>query len=320
MNAPSADGKESFEAPVALLGGVVMVSVFALVIYLAFSAYCKGESNDGNSSFSLFKDNNARKHGFIADTYQKFKLIKKINVSHNTRIFRFALQDDDTIMGLPCGRHLSFRFFENDPDTHELDEIRRNYTPITSNRDVGHFDVMIKVYKDGKMSSYLDALKPNDDFIEACGPCGEIEYTSPGKVAIKERRYTVTKIGLIAGGTGITPMLQLMEQIIFNKDPIQVSLIFGNVSIDDILLHKELEAIRKKHDNIHIRLVIDKAPTDGREWDEDVGYVTEDLMKTRLFPPAEDVVTFLCGPPGLRRACTQGLLKLGHDEDRVITF
>eukprot|EP01084_Bolivina_argentea_P193683 332268_1 len=249
--------------------------------------------------------------GLQPNKYQKYKLIKKVNVSHNTRKFRFALQDSTTILGLPCGRHISFRFFETDPDTNERDEIRRPYTPVTSDRDRGHFDVVIKVYSDGKMSSYLDRLRPNRDYIEASGPIGDIEYTSPGLVAVKARRYTVTKIGMICGGTGITPMLQLIKHIIAKNDPIQVSMVFGNVSIDDILLKTELEEIRQKHENIHIRFIIDKAPTDGREWNEDVGYVTNDIIKHRIFPAAEDVVVFLCGPPMLRRTCHSNLMKLG---------
>ena len=39
----------------------------------------------------------------------------------------------------------------------------------------------------------------------------------------------VKKVGMIAGGTGITPMLQLIRQILKNKeDKTEVSLLFAN--------------------------------------------------------------------------------------------
>eukprot|EP00483_Globobulimina_turgida_P000709 UN00709 len=121
-----------------------------------------------------------------------------------------------------------------------MDEIRRPYTPITSNREKGFFEVMIKIYSNGKMSSHLDTLRVNKDYIEARGPMGNITYKS-GIFHVKQKKvlntYKVKKIGMICGGTGITPMLQLIEEIIADKnDNTQVSMIFGNVSIDDILL------------------------------------------------------------------------------------
>merc|ERR1712087_308469 len=140
------------------------------------------------------------------------------------------------------------------------------------------------------------------------GPLGDIHYKRPGSFMIKQGKernnYKVKQIGMVCGGTGITPMLQLIDEIVSNsRDKTQVSTIFGNVSIDDILLKPELEAIRKKHDNIHIRFIIDKAPTDGREWNEEVGYVTTDVIKERIFPPAEDVIVLLCGPPIMVKIC-----------------
>eukprot|EP01084_Bolivina_argentea_P088576 159921_1 len=280
-----------------IIGSTIIVTVCALSVYAFYAHYFREKE---------------KRPSFLPRKYQKYKMIKKIHVSHNTRKYRFALRNTTDELGLPCGRYISFRFFETNPQTNEKEEIRRPYTPITSNKERGHFDVMIKVYSDGKMSSYLDTLRPNRDYIEARGPLGDIEYISPGLVIHKKKeRHTATKVGMICGGTGITPMLQLMTEIIGNHDPVQVSLIFGNVSIDDILLKPELEAIRQKHDNIHIRFIIDKAPTDGREWNEDVGYVTSDIIKSRIFPPAKDVVVFLCGPPVMTKICKANLLKLG---------
>lgn len=232
-----------------IIGTSIIVTVCVLGVYAIYANYLKPADD--------------KKKGLQERKYQKYKLIKKINVSHNTRKFRFALQTPSTELGLPCGKNISFRMFEKNSETQEMDEIRRPYTPITSNREKGYFDMMIKIYPDGKMTSYLDKLVPNKDYIEARGPMGNIHYKRPGLFAIKQKKetnqYKVKKIGMICGGTGITPMLQIIEEICVNsKDKTQVSMIFGNVSIDDILLKPELEQIRQKYDNIHIRFIIDK--------------------------------------------------------------
>jgi cytochrome-b5 reductase len=51
-------------------------------------------------------------------------------------------------------------------------------------------------------------------------------------------------IGMIAGGTGITPMLQIVNAVLKNpNDVTRVSLIFANVAESDILCRKELDKL-----------------------------------------------------------------------------
>lgn len=229
-----------------IIGTTIIATVCVLGLYAVYANYFA--NSDKNKKVGLEKTK-----------YQKYKLIKKINVSHNTRKFRFSLQTPSTKLGLPVGKNISFRYFEEN-----MDEIRRPYTPITSNREKGYFDMMIKIYENGKMTQYLDKLIVNKDFIEARGPMGNIHYIKPGVFNIKQKKelntYNVKKIGMICGGTGITPMLQIINEIIYkpNNDKTQISMIFGNVSIDDILLKPQLEEIRENNENVHIRFIIDK--------------------------------------------------------------
>ena len=55
----------------------------------------------------------------------------------------------------------------------------RPYTPITSDDDIGYMDLMIKVYSQGKMSSYMDSLKIGDQILVR-GPSGKIQYMGQG--------------------------------------------------------------------------------------------------------------------------------------------
>jgi cytochrome-b5 reductase len=53
---------------------------------------------------------------------------------------------------------------------------------------------------------------------------------------------------MLAGGTGITPCYQVAAAVL--KDPADtttVSLIFGNISADDILIKEELDALAAQH-------------------------------------------------------------------------
>lgn len=66
----------------------------------------------------------------------------------------------------------------------------------------------------GKMSQHLDAMQIGDT-IQVRGPSGLIRYQGRGTFAIKPDKksapapYRAAEIAMIAGGTGITPMLQV---------------------------------------------------------------------------------------------------------------
>jgi len=51
----------------------------------------------------------------------------------------------------------------------------------------------------------------------------------------------------------LTPMLQIAQEVVRNpEDKTEVTLVFANVSEDDILLRKELDAMAKKHKNFNV--------------------------------------------------------------------
>ena len=61
------------------------------------------------------------------------------------------------------------------------------------------------------------------------------------------------RIGMIAGGTGITPMLQIIREILENpEDKTEVSLLFANNAEEDILMRDELDRLAIMHNNFKV--------------------------------------------------------------------
>ncbi len=92
---------------------------------------------------------------------------------------------------------------------------------------------------------------------------GRVSYPSPGLFQILMRAnetndIKVSKIGFIAGGTGITPIYGVINKIFKNKeDKTKVNLMFANRSIEDILLRDELERMRnERSDTFDIHFVV----------------------------------------------------------------
>lgn len=140
-------------------------------------------------------------------------------------------------------------------------------------------------------------------------------------------------VALIAGGTGITPMYQLAKGIFSNPDDkTKVTLVFGNVSEEDILLRKELAELENTYpQRFRAFYVLDKAP---KSWKGNTGYISKELLKTVLPEPKEEnIKVFVCGPPGLMKAIsgnkvspkdqgdlTGSLADLGYSKDQVYKF
>jgi len=256
------------------------------------------------------------------------KLIKKIELSHDTRLFRFELPSSEHCLGLPIGQHIYLSARINDS------LVVRPYTPTTSDEDLGHMDLVVKIYKanvhpkfpdGGKMTQYLDNMNIGDS-IDVRGPSGLLVYNGRGVFDIKQdkksagKEVKVGQVSMIAGGTGITPMLQLVRAVFRDpEDTTCLSLLFANQTEDDILLRKELEEVQKQHpDRFNLWYTVDRP---GEGWTYSSGFVNSEMIEKALFPPSGDNLVLLCGPPPMINfACNPNLDKLGYAQSNRFSY
>ena len=173
------------------------------------------------------------------------------------------------------------------------------------------------------MSTYLHNMAP-EQRLDFKGPLPKYEWTANKH----------SHIALIAGGTGITPMYQLARAIFKNpEDKTKVTLIFGNLTEEDILLRKEWAELENTYpQRMKVFYVLDNAP-EGAGW-ASKGRVTKELLKTVLPEPKTDnIKLFVCGPPPMYKAISGGkvspkdqgelsgfLKELGYNKDQVYKF
>ncbi len=234
------------------------------------------------------------------DEFQDFPLIERIVISHNTAIYRFGLPNPNDVLGLPIGQHVSVGAVINGK------EIVRSYTPTSTDEQKGHFDLLIKVYPQGNISRFIDNLKIGET-AKIRGPKGFFNYTP----------NMVKAFGMVAGGTGITPMYQIITAIARNpKDKTKVNLIYANVNEEDILLREELDDITSKNPNIKVYYVLNNAP---KGWKGGVGFVTPDILEANLPTASDDVKVLICGPPPMVAAIKKATVDQGFQKAKPVS-
>lgn len=237
------------------------------------------------------------------ENFKKFKLVERKQLSHNVAEFKFALPTPTSVLGLPIGQHISCRGKDS-----QGEDVIKPYTPTTLDSDVGHFKLVIKMYPQGRMSHHFREMRVGD-YLAVKGPKGRFKY-QPGQVRA---------FGMLAGGSGITPMFQVARAILENPhDTTKVHLIYANVSLEDILLKEELEGLATNYpDRFKVYYVLNQPP---EVWDGGVGFVTKEMIQSHCPSPATDIQILRCGPPPMNKAMAANLEALGYTPEMQFQF
>jgi cytochrome-b5 reductase len=259
-------------------------------------------------------------------------LLKKEVLSHDTARFTLGLPHN-TVLGLPTGQHVSLKF--NDADG---SAIQRSYTPVSDDDLVGAVQLVIKIYKPdppkfpigGKLSQHLDSLKIGDTILMK-GPKGHMAYMGKGYFTYKPlgkpmQHRNCQTFCMIAGGTGITPMLQVMTNIFknTNDNSTVVRLLYANKTESDILCRGELQDLVSRFPTrCFVWYTVDDVDaTNKATWKYSTGFVSKEMIQQRLVEPAPTQIQFLmCGPPPMIKfACIPPLTELGYSDKDWVVF
>ncbi|KAI9321277.1 Oxidoreductase, molybdopterin-binding domain-containing protein [Dichotomocladium elegans] len=171
--------------------------------------------------------------------WRKMTLSKKKSLSPTIRLFVFTFDSRQTF-GLPIGQHCYLKLPRKDGSV-----IIRAYTPSACG--AGSVEFIIKIYDTGVFTPLLDAHVNIGDSVEVKGPLGEFEYLTNSRYAIMNRPpRIIDEIGMIAGGTGITPMWQVLDAMRYDARPPRVSLIYCARHREDLVLCEELLELQRQ--------------------------------------------------------------------------
>ncbi|OMH81924.1 NADH-cytochrome b5 reductase 1 [Zancudomyces culisetae] len=254
----------------------------------------KLKQNGGSSQIALSKTE-----------FRNFKLIEKYQISSNTYRLIFQLADKNQILGLGLGQCVSVKMNINGK------EIMRSYTPVSKLNELGQFELVVKVYPTGVMTPALKDLQVGQN-VSVRGPKGNFVY--------KPEKFK--QFIMLAGGSGITPMYQVIQELLANNaDTTKITLVYANVGFDDILLKSELDNLAKQHsDRFVLHYVLEKPSGDWVSEGGSVGYITKDIilnnLDNSLIPQTQ---ALLCGPLPMIKAMEGHLESIGFQPADLIS-
>ncbi|CAD7974165.1 unnamed protein product [Amoebophrya sp. A120] len=232
--------------------------------------------------------------------------------------------------------------------------IKRSFTPVRCGK--GFFDLVVKIYRmknskgadeqqddeEGNINAFpdggrltghfLDRLVVNDK-VQIAGPFGHIRYLGDGRFRLlsglcgskpEDHRPNIRKfsqVGMVAGGSGITPMLQVLQFAAAEAGPppFQAHLVYANKTEEDILCREWIESDHCR------KVLLGRNTSRGSSRTKYVisakgERICEEIFKNHLPPPHAETLVLLCGPPGMVAAARNFLRNLGHEAEQIHEF
>ena len=293
----------------------------------------------------------------IPTTWHEYPLINVTPYNHNTSIFEFGLEPEQSLSLPVCACIL----MANIPRDDEAVEIRP-YTPISDNLMLGKFQLLIKRYPAWGSPNFPQNYKPPgkmSNYIHDLAVGSSVQFKHVSFNIKKPYPFTgVQTITMLAVGVGIAPMLQALHSVLTTSgDTTKVVFLYGNRAVADILMRERLEGWAAKYkDRFKMVFVVGTRwkdfiigaktsqpqkppPPEGFEMltNENIGtvgvegWINGTHVKRFAFPPSADTQVFVCGLPSVYDSLcgprgqkaltpTSVLARLGYTEDMVFKF
>jgi ferredoxin-NADP reductase len=194
------------------------------------------------------------------------------------------------------GQHVDIRLTAEDGY-----QAQRSYS-IASPPEDELLALTVERVEDGEVSPYIvGELRVGDQF-ELRGPIGGYFV------------WTAAMGGplcLIAGGSGIVPLMAMLRHRDRWKDRVPAVLLYSSRSLEDVIYREELEAMARRDPDLHLVNTLTRKQPEG--WTGHRRRIDKALLAETCFPPQQDPKIFVCGATPFVEDVSRLLVELGHD-------
>lgn len=184
-------------------------------------------------------------------------------------------------------------------------EVRRAYS-ICSTPKSGELRVAVKEVENGTFSTYVNRELNVGDTIEITIPEGRFLLNPEA-----EKNYLA-----FAAGSGITPIMSMIKNVLKNEPSSTFTLIYGNKSITETIFYNELLDLKKKYSNFNLEFTFSKEEIKGNYY----GRVDKGLAKELIankYAHLNFNKAFLCGPEAMINNLSETLKQISFPPENI---
>lgn len=182
-------------------------------------------------------------------------------------------------------------------------EQTRSYSFASSPAKLPEFELLIRLLPSGAMSDYLRNHARVDDALEIEGPFG----------AFFLREKVRAPHIMIAGGTGLAPMMSMIDELRMGsgrRPPLLLS--FGCATAEGLFHLDEIELRKMWMPSLEVRVSVERGQAgEGVRTGNPVSAIEARDV------PGPDAVAYLCGPPAMVAAAHERLRELGLAPENI---
>jgi ferredoxin-NADP reductase len=202
-----------------------------------------------------------------------------------------------------AGQHVDVRLTA--PDGYSA---ARSYSIASAPNVEGRVELTVERLPDGEVSPYLTQELAVGDRLELRGPIG-------GWFVWRTRQ--AERIQLIAGGSGIVPLMAMIRARASAESTAPFRLLYSVREPGAVFYHDELQAISNRGDSVTLTYVYTRATP--KEWPRPPGRIDASIIAETTWSYGLTPTCYVCGPTSFVEGTAALLVSCGNRPDNIRT-
>ena len=222
-------------------------------------------------------------------------------LTHDIHLVKLRLIDPAEIDFIP-GQYVQLY---NNPYDGVKEVVSRAYSIASSSRYTGSIDLIIRLIPEGMVTTWVHTSLQVGESVRFTGPMGDFRYhEGEGEIV------------MVAGGSGMAPMVPLLDQLAEQACKRRITYFFGAVSRRDLFYLDEMKAFETSLPDFTFVPALSQ-PADEDRWKGATGLITKPLESHLKRIETSNAQAYLCGSPGMIKACLEVFKQYGVTPDRT---
>lgn len=257
-----------------------------------------------NKEQTLYSQNQSIPGGWSG--WRPFIVDKKIKETDEVTSFYLIPQDGKSLPAYQAGQYITLRVYVPELGIKQP----RQYSLSDAYSSSGYFRITVRHEKcsqdthgDGYVSSVLHDVIGEKDIVELTTPTGNFFLKDMEKTNV-----------LISGGTGITPMIAMLKQLLSANHGHPVHFIHAARSSGLHILREEIQTLANQYPNLRLLTVYEKIDDQDKDYHAQ-GYLDLAQLDKGWLPEEADF--YLCGPLAFMQQQNKALIDIGIKQQNI---